>query len=82
MMTEVEKLGMTIEDRIRRVNKSNKEVTTEIGKIVSGLKLKMPALGNIPNGDYTVCKHVGELKAGNEVLVIWVDNEPIVVGRL
>ena len=82
MTSEIEKLGMTLDARMRRVNGSNREIFTEVGKIVSGNKLKIPALGNIPEDEYSVCEHVENLSAGDEVLVIWALNEPIIVGKL
>lgn len=82
MTTEIEKLGLTLDRRIRRVNGANREVFTEVGTIVSGKKLKIPALGNIPEDEYSVCEHVKDLAAGDEVLVIWSLNEPIIVGKL
>lgn len=82
MTSEIEKLGLTIDNRIRRVNGSNREVFTEVGKIASGNKLKIPALGNIPEDEYSVCEHVKNLAVGDEVLVIWALNEPIIVGKL
>lgn len=37
---------------------------------------------SIPKGDYTVCARAGELTKGDRVLVVWVENEAVVVDKI
>lgn len=80
-MTAIEKLANTINNRCSRIQRANKDIVTEIGTINKDLSLKVTSIRNsIPKGDYMYLEPKPE--AGDSVLVTWVGNEPIVIGKL
>lgn len=82
-MTEIEKFGALINNRIHKVYKARTSVTAEIGIINSGKGLKVGSLSNtIPKGDYLMNDGIEELADGDIVLVIWCENEPVVAAVL
>lgn len=82
MTSEIEKLGMTINKRMQRVAKGNSSIVAEIGVINAAGNLKVPTLQNtIPKSDCVTIKGA-EISPGASVLVIWVGNDPIIVGEI
>lgn len=137
-MSNKEKLGLAINNRMQKVISARNTPIAELGEITESLGLKVGSLGNtIPKGDYMVSRHLAygakdktltttkagqgkhghgpsgshgqysgdgthshpategahvhdilipetmrSLKAGDRVLVVWCDNEPIVTDIL
>lgn len=74
------KLARVIAMRMRRENESSP--ICEFGEIQNNMSLITDSFPiPIQKGDYMVLGHVsaGRLSPGNRVLVIWMDNEAVVV---
>ena len=57
MTSEIEKLGVTLNNRMQGVRNAGKGMGPEIGTITSGLGLKVGSVSNtIPKGDYLVSR--------------------------
>lgn len=93
MMSNVQRLGNALHQRMNNVAKSAVPVTMELGTINSDMSLKVDSLsGNIPSKDYMKSIHltsqniyvpeIRRLKPGDRVLVCWVGYDPIVVDIL
>lgn len=78
-MSEIEKLGNTLNARMLRAIGGSKDLPPEIGTIQGNGGLKINAVSNtISRGDYMVNEELS-LKYGDRVLVIWCGYEPVVV---
>ncbi len=81
MPSNIERLGSTIDWRIKTVNKSNANPVSGLGNIGKKLSL-LPDGGSdpIPKEEYSVCKNVSEkLENGDRVLIVWCGKEPVVI---
>nr|DAV52415.1 MAG TPA: hypothetical protein [Caudoviricetes sp.] len=81
----VSALGAVLTDRMKEVNGLN-PAALDFGQIQGDYSLKCNTYAQaIPKTDYSVLMHLtmGEAIApGNRVLVAWVNNEAVVVGRV
>lgn len=83
MADNITRLARTINRRIHVVSSGKIDVIAEPGEIGGGKALYVPSVdGKIPKEYYTVAGSVGTLQSGDEVLVIWTNNEPIIIGNL
>ena len=59
MISEMEKLGNTLNDRMNKVFSGRSSIVAELGTITSDGGLKVPSLSNtIPKGDYLINKTI------------------------
>ena len=59
MKNAFERLGKTLNDRMRGVSQSGKDMAPEIGTITSGFGLKVGSVSNtIPRGSYLVSRNL------------------------
>lgn len=75
------KLAQTIVDRMRKENVSSP--ISDFGEIKENKSLvtdQFPV--PIPKSEYVVLKTVGKISPGDRVLVIWVQNDAVIVGVL
>lgn len=78
-MSNIQRLGETLADRMKRTAGAAVPTAIELGKINKNLSLTTDSLmAAIPKGDYMVSKDL-TLAAGARVLVAWCGNEPVVV---
>ena len=81
-MSEIEKLGQTLNKRIHAVFDAKEGLKPEIGSITDNLGLQVQAVKNtIPKEDYLVEAQTS-LKPGDRVLTVWCGMEPIIVAVL
>lgn len=79
-MTNIESLGVVLNDRMKHVTRASSRACIELGKINSDLSLSTDSfLGKIPKGDYMVDKQLKEYGGGDRVLVAWAGREPVVI---
>ncbi|MCI9641057.1 hypothetical protein [Emergencia sp. 1XD21-10] len=90
MASNIEKLGETLQGRMRSVKQSGSSTLLELAEIGSGGAL-LPDVspGPIPAGEYSICRAVSgkvtadfryeKLKAGDRVLLCWCGREPVVI---
>lgn len=91
MKRNIQRLGATLSDRMKRTAQGANTITAELGTINQGFSLSVSSLRKaIPRGDYMVdlsllgLEYDGvevsrALREGDRVLVIWCGYEPIVV---
>lgn len=82
------KLAVVLQKRMKAVSKGGVSVSSELGTILAGNKLKLDSLPDavLDDDDYLVCQTICEtkpLEKGDRVLVIWTDDgETVVVDKL
>ena len=88
-MTELERLGATLTRQIKKTAQANQPPGLDLGRArevwrndrcvydLTSDRLR----DNIPFGSYSVLNGAA-LSDGARVLIAWVDNEPIVLGRV
>lgn len=82
------KLAMAIQKRIQAMGGNNVAVSSELGTIVDGKKLKVDSLPEeiMDPDDYLICSTVISqtgLSKGDRVLVIWTqDADPVIVDKI
>lgn len=75
------KLARVIAQRMKQ--EADMPLVVDFGEIGSGRGLTTNTFSEtIPEGDYTVCLHAGDLEPGNRVLVAWVGNEAVVIDKI
>lgn len=82
MTDSIAKLAETINRRMHTVSSGKIGTIAEVGNIVSNGALEVASLdGKIPRSQYSVLNQK-VYSSGDTVLVIWADEEPVVIGRL
>ncbi len=82
------KLASVLQERMFQVFNGNNSVSVDRGEILSGKKLKLYSIPDaiLDKDDYSVCATINstsELKAGNQVLVVWTfDGEPVIIDKI
>ena len=82
------KLASVLQSRMSQMIGGNKSVPIDRGEIMVGKKLKLYSIPNaiLDKDDYSVCATIqstSELKAGDQVLVVWTfDGEPVVIDKI
>lgn len=82
------KLATVLQKRMKQVSGRSNDVSSELGSIAPGNKLKVDSLPEflIDDDDYSVCQSViksSPLKSGDRVLVVWTnDGEPVVIDKI
>ena len=80
MGRNVERLGNVIMSRMAKTVRDSASVAVEMGAINSDMSLTPDSLQvNIPQGDYLI-QTGHDIAPGDQVLIAWVDSEPIVLG--
>lgn len=79
-------LASVLQMRMSDIMKRSTFVSVEIGKIVSGGKLKLSSIPGtiLEKSDFYVCASIkNQLQVGIKVLIVWTyDGEPVVVDKV
>lgn len=82
------KLASVLQRRMEQVIGGNSSIPVDRGEIMGGKKLKLYSIPDaiLDKDDYSVCATIqstSELKAGDQVLVVWTfDGEPVVIDKI
>ena len=79
MSSNIQRLGDTLSNRMKKTANSAVPTTLELGNIRGNLSLttdSLPAM--IPKGQYMVNRAL-DVAPGDRVLVAWCGNEPVVI---
>lgn len=82
------KLASVLQERMAQVIGGHNSIAVDRGEILSGKKLKLYSIPDsiLDKDDYSVCDTIhsmSELKAGDQVLVVWTfDGEPVVIDKI
>ena len=83
MSTNMQRLGATLSNRMKRTANGAVKTTIELGVVNSNLSITTDSLQDpIPKGDYMVNSMMTGSRAiskGDRVLVAWCGNEPVVI---
>lgn len=82
MTDSITRLAQTINKRIHAVSDGKIDTIAEIGEIGSGHALYVSSMEDrIPRSQYSIIGGLKTPKIGDEVLVIWADEEPVIIGK-
>lgn len=82
------KLASVLQSRMIEVMRGQSPLSVDRGELLPGNKLKIYTIPDaiLEPDDYSVCYTIhstGDLKAGDQVLVVWTfDGEPVVVDKI
>ncbi len=80
-MNEMTAFASLIAGQIQRTVQAEKQAVLEPGAIGMDLYLSVHSLKDrIPADEYLRCGHVGNFRGGEQVLVAWLGNQPVIIG--